>query len=423
MSTFAQNHVQQLFIGAAATKTASGTLSDANTGEICILSPDGQILTQATAATAKAFKIGVNRGTSLDIVSDIIEKANITHYGVKTHAAATAQLDYIGYNGTSGSIEVNNNALYYVRLYMEDLNGRSSSDGKRLKFGAYKSTAAATQEAVARGITDSLIRNFSREAEEQIKFERICDEAGVALGTAVGPLTFTKGSKFFSADDINDATTNAALAVGDFIRAGVGLTDPVYEITAVNGDIGTLDIAFQGDNLTAVADTSFERITNAAALAAEWGIKLTGRALDYKLGKIKYKVSRFETQVDTTEGFNLTPITATVKATPGTGTVEQIQELEWFTQGHEGEFFRMGEPNIFDSRKDGTSAAGYDLIDIMFANNEVLGLGSLVSSSKHVTIATPETTPNYALNATTDDITDVLEVLCAGSADASLSLG
>lgn len=422
MSTFAQNHVQQLFIGGTADKTASGTLSDANAGEICILSPSGQILTEATAAGVSAFKVGLNRGTEPDLVSDIIETAKVKSFGLKTYTAATEQIDYIGFNGTSGSIEANNNELYYVRLYLEDLHNRSSSDGRRIKFGAYNSTASATQEAIARGITDSLIRNMSREAERQIKFERICDVAGSA-NTGAGAATVTYDSKYveFATD------ADAQLTVGDFVRlGGTAVTDPVYEVVAIDtaNDIVTLDIPFQGES-GSIAEADTEVIANADALAADWGIKLTGLPLDFKLGKIKYKKSRWETQVDTTEGFNQTPITKAQAASPGTGVVEIVKELEWFTQGHEGEFFRMGEPNIYDARQDADSnvaGGGYDLIDVMFVNDEVLGIGSHVSSHKHVTLAIPATAPNYAVTGTDDDITDVLEVLLAGSADGSLAV-
>ncbi len=429
MSTFAQNHVQQVFVGGTASSTAAGlTLAGANTGEICILNPEGTIMSESDAGSATSFRVGLNRGTEPNVISDTIGVTKVSNYKLKAYAAATQQLDYIGYNGTAGSIEVNNNALYYVRLYLEDLFNRSSSDGRRVKFGAYKSTAAATQEAIAFGITDSLIRNFQREAEDQIKFERICDEAGVALGTGVGALTFTKGSKFVTAATAieNDSGAGTALVVGDYLRAGTAVTSPIYKITAIDTTAGgfvTLDIPYQGDDLTG-ADTAFEQVEAAAAAAAEWGLKLTGLPLDYKLGKIKYKVSRFETQVDSSEGFISTPITKAAAASPGTGTLEIVQELEWFTQGHEGEFFRMGEPHIFDARKDAVAPAGggYTMLDIMFVDDQVLGLGSLVSSSKHVTLCIPTTTPGYAVTGSGDDITDVLEVLLAGSVDGSLAL-
>ena len=56
--------------------------------------------------------------------------------------------------------------------------------------------------------------------------ERLADEAGVALGTGVDDVVFTHGSKYISATDIDDATTNDAFVVGDYIRVGTATTDP-----------------------------------------------------------------------------------------------------------------------------------------------------------------------------------------------------
>lgn len=428
MSVFAQNNVQTLIVGGTADKTASGTLQDANVGEIVVVNAEGgAILTEATAATADAFKVGVHTSAGLHVVSDVIEKSKIKHIGLKTYAAATEQVSYIGYNGTSGSITATDNELYYVRLYLEDLFNRSSSDGRRVKHGVYRSGTSTTQEAIARGVTKSLIDNFSREAERQIRFERICNNAASntelgGLSAATGNLTATYGSKYVNA--ATDATGGGDISVGDWIRIGgatEALTDPMYEIVAIDAanDVLTLDIPYQGAS-GVLDDDNVHLVANADALAADWGIKMTGLPLDFQLGKIKYKKSRWEVQVDTTEGFGeSTPITLAQAASPGTGTVEIVKELEWFTVGHQGEFFRMGEPNIFDPQLLATSSVaggGYDLIDIMFENDEVVGFQPNVSA-KHVTLAIPATAPNYAVTGTSDDITDVLEVLAGLTGD------
>ena len=80
---------------------------------------------------------------------------------------------------------------------------------------------------------------------------------------------------------------------------------------------------------------------------------------------------------------------------------------------------RMGEPNIFDAR---TEASGdYEFIDLMVEDTMTT---SIVSGpiKKRYTLAIPETTPNYAIAGTADDITDVLEVLAFGTATGALAL-
>lgn len=440
MSTFANNNVQQIIVGGTADKTASGSLADANAGEIVVVNAHGgAILTEATAADATHFQVGVRTSDrDVDIISDVIEKSKVKSANAKLYAAATEQITYIGYDGTTGSIPENDNELYYVRLYMEDLFARGSGDGKRVKQGVYRAGTSTTQELIAREVTKSLIRNFSREAERQVKFERVCNDAASntelgGLTAATGNLTVTYGSKYVSA--ATDATGGGDISVGDWIRIGTSateaLTDPIYEVVAIDAanDILTLDVPYQGDS--GVIDDDFAHlVANADAASADWGLKLSGLAADFSKGKIKYKKVRWETQVDTTEGFgDGVNINNAQAATAGTGTVEIIGELEWFNVGNQGEFFRMGEPNIFDpTLLTDTSVAGggYDMIDITFVNDEVVGFQPNVSP-KHLVLAIPATTPAYADGSggganTADDITDVLEVLCFGAAGGELAL-
>ena len=422
MSTFSQNNVQYLAVGGTANKTAAGSsLTAANAGEICILSENGKILSEANAATEQKFKVGLRRGAHIDFVSDIIDKSKISFIGRKTYAAAVQQVSYVGYNGTSGSIDANDNELYYLRIYLEDLFARGSGDGKSVKHGVYKSGTSATQKQIAEGVVESLINNFSRETEQQVRFELVNDEAGTAFTGTAANLTVTKGSKVVAIDGtLVEAAAGAVIRLG-----GAGTSNAVYEIASytASSDV-TLKTPYQGDDATiAVADTMV--IAGVAAAAAEYGIKMTGVPADFDLGKIKYKIVRFEPQVDTTEGFGPdTLITNATAASSGTGTIPIVKEMEWFMQGHEGEFFRKGGPLIFDRKTDASSAVaggGYSLIDIMFVDDSVVGFQPNVSK-KHLTLAIPATTPAYALTGNADDITDVLEVLKWGATNGNLAL-
>jgi len=436
MSVFSHTGgVPFIFVGGTANKTASGTIADANAGEIVVVNAHGgAILTESTAATATHFKVGLKAPTGqLDIISDIVDKSKIEFADAKLYAAPAQQISYIGYNGTSGSIEANDNEQYYIRLYMEDYFARSSADGKRMKHGVYRSGTSATQEQIATGLVKSLINNFKREAEQQIRFERVCDEAGTAVPTGNANLVFTKGSKYLTTDNVDDSTGATAIAVGDYIRvdvddatSGTAQTDPIYRVVSIDAtnDVIELDIPWQGESVT-VEDESAELILSAAAVAAEFGIKMTGVPADFKLGKIKEKIVRWEIGLDTSEGFGVTPITLAQAASRGTGTVNQVAEIEWFMFGNEGERYRMGEPNIFDPRSltdASVAGGGYDLITIQYVDDSVVGFQANVSK-KQILLATPATAPNYAVTGTSDDITDVLEVLVFGSAGGQLALG
>jgi hypothetical protein len=80
---------------------------------------------------------------------------------------------------------------------------------------------------------------------------------------------------------------------------------------------------------------------------------------------------------------------------------------------------RMGEPNIYASRSQATG--NYDLLTFQVRENYQ---GSVVSGpiNKTYMLAVPVTAPNYAIAATADDITDVLEVLIFGAAGGELAI-
>lgn len=432
MATFNQRDGQELFVGLTGsieTITASpNDLSVLADGEIGIFTPAGTRMTQALAATEDRFIIvqGASGTNEANILSSIIDKNDIVSANAKRTlwVDTVEQVDLIGYNGTSGSIEAINDNLYHVRVNLHQ-SLTSNHGGVSVKHGIYESDSSAAQWEIAQGLNESLVHNFSKETDKQVRPHRLCDEAGVALGTGVGTITVTQGSKYFTANtDIDDATTNAAMVVNGFIRFGTATTDPVYQIVAIDttNNIGTLDVAYQGASATH-ANNAVENITNATGIAAEWGITLTGQALPFSVGKINFAVARWTT---TLENMGTTTFSST-GATPGTGNVNQMKELEWFVQGNEGDYIRMGEPNLYPTRAKVVDATDYHVIDI---NTEKIYTGSITAGPirKTFTIALPAssttaTLADYALTATADDITDVLEVLCFGAAGAEFTLG
>lgn len=414
MATNSQKDVQQLFVGAAATKTTGG-IGTLNDGEIGIFTPGGTRMTEALAATEDSFIIVRAQDGNVErpaLRSGRINKADIKYAARKVYAADTAQVTNIGYDGTSGSIVAANSTLYHVRINLGQ-SRTSNHGGVSVKHGMYTSDASAAQWEIAQGLTESLIHNFSKEADKVLRPSRLCDEAGTAM-TGTGTLNLTQGSIYVEAGTDVDAVA----AVGDFIRiGGTATTDPVYRIVALDttNEIMTLDVPYQGASNAALAEASTENITSAAGVAAEWGIQLDAETPRFVLGKISDTVYNWTT---TLENFSTTELAET-KGSPGTGTANQVAELEWFVQGNEGDYMRMGEPNIFASRA--LASGTYDLIDVVV---EETYSGSIVNGPIHkvYTLAIPTTAPNYAVAGTADDITDVLEVLAVGSADGSLAV-
>lgn len=406
MATFSQSDIQLLFIGAAATKTTT-TISAMNDGEIGIFTPAGTMLTESTAATADSFiivKKTANGG--IPLVSNIIKKADIKSAKRVVYTAAVQQVTNVGYNGTSGSIDVVNNNDYHVRVSLRQ--GRTSNHGGLyLKHGFYSSDSSATQYEIAEGLFKNLVNEFSKEANKPVKVTMLSDDAGVAIGGSE-TLTANYGSKY-----VVSSGTSHALVAGDVVRiAGTATTVPVYTVESVSGANIKLTVPYQG---TSGATLAAEELT---ALTGAFGLVLTGQAAPHKTGKLHNDLSPNIFDVSLEE-FGTTTLANSANAIAGNGTEKQVKELEWFLQGNEGEYFRMGEPNLFDKR---TEASGnYDLIVLSIVQNYQ---GSIVSGPIKTSymLAIPETAPNYAIAATSDDITDVLEVLAFGSATGALAV-
>jgi hypothetical protein len=419
MATFQQRNVQTILIGGTAAKSTGG-LDTLNVGEIGIFNPAGQRLTEASAATEKRFFLAQGRvgGTYPHVITDVVEKDKILSITRKLFVPATEQLEFIGFNGTSGAIDVINDNLYTLTIYYEELL-RSSTDGRYNKVASYTSDLNATQQEIANGVAKSVNEQFARETERVLKAHVLCDNAGSAPTYS---LTVTEGSAV--------AITSAAsgLAAGDVVRIGVlgsgttTLTDDCYTVVSVSGTQVTFDRPLMVASGTYAA-AELAVIPAATAATANFGIKLVGQPLDFQVGKIQYKKSMW-TSVQ--KGFGSTPFLQAAGGTVGSGTYEQVAELEWFTQGNEGEIYRMGEPAIHSAtiRRDAdpnVAGGGYALINIEFESVHVVGFQP-EHAPKLITLAIPATTPAYADAATPDDITDVLEVLAFGSTNGSLAL-
>lgn len=413
MATFNQRNVEHLLIGKASTALSTGGIDTLNDGEIGIFTPGGTRLTAAAAEGTK-FMLVQGRAGKQPLTSSVLSKEDFESVNRKLYAAATEKKDAIGYNGTSGDIDAIADNLYMVRLHL-DQSLTSNHGGVYVKHGQYKSDASATKLEVAEGLVYSLVNNFLREPEKQVRFERLLDHAGTATTATTGAdaLTVVKGSKVVSAAG---ADITVDFAAGDYVRFGTATSDYCYKVVSVDAtnETMTLDVAYQGASATFAAAAA-EVITAAQAASAAVGIVVEGVALDWSLGKIDYRKADWEL---TLQDAGTTPVTNLAVAYAGSGEYEQIAEKEWFTKGNLGETFRMGEPNIFAADLDVVDST-YDLLTFAFKGKEDSGLTKR-DTRKVYTLAIDATTPNFTLPATGNGLTNVLEAvlgLTAGSID------
>jgi len=403
-----QSNIEEVFVAKATDETADREGNDygflANS-EIAVFTEGGKIADTTTGVASKTFKIGYKTADGELIMSDIIDPKTVKNYKGKKSVATAEQVTYIGYNGTSGDIVAANSTSYIISLWFNNDTLNGSMD-RLVKYGAYKSDSSAISKEIAAGLALSLYNNLKNELEYRVKVERVSNGTLLALGTSVDNVTFTKGSQYFTATDIDDATVNAALAVGDVIVIGSATTSPRYIITEIDTvtNIGKLDVPFAGDTVT-VADTGLRKIAAAGVDALTWGLKLTGVAKTWSLGLYPFNKVKFDIEL---ENFGTTGITYTTAASVGIGAYETVAEAEWFAQGNEGGMSRYrvrgDSPAQYIARKEATSGKYYSTLSFTHYHSMQSEIGPLNNSPKQVVIFMEAPSVTNAVNATS--ITD-----------------
>lgn len=405
--------IADVFVGSSSVAaTANASLASLNglaNGEVRVFAADGSVLLASEASAATKFFIGMKTASGDVLTSPMITKADIKASKYKAYSAPAAQISYFGYNGTTNSI-IAPGAVADIRLKLalrESLV--SSQPTERWLYATCVTTAADTAETIALKLMNNGNSNLDKEADRVVLFERVCSGASVAPGTGTDNHTFTNGSKIVSVTNVDDATGGDAYAVGDYIRVGTALTDPVYEITAIDtsGNTLTLDTAYVGVTQT-LADTAVKRV-DAAALG-NFGIKMTGQAPKYKLGKFYNDVVRFTAVAGTEYGV----VSTTQAASKGSGYGQEIADLEWWAAGFKGEIFRMGEPHIYDNPLNASQTGNYDLIYFSWTKSDAATFGpENITADQQVYIAIPTSRPGYA-DGGTDDLDTVMNALISG---------
>jgi len=420
-----ERNIANLLIASDGNKTLTHSNNFANytmnTGEPVVIRPGGVIPNAASlvAATDRYFKIGVKLSSGKMQWSDIIDGKSIESIDARGNIATTLQTDYVGYNGTSGSIDAISNNSYTLRLYMLPLDLAGFAQQK-IKRGVYKTDTTATQSEIAAGVCNDLIKNLSKEPEkikfgtDNIKVERINSGAlANALGTATTSLV--KGSKYivFSEDMTALVTAGTILRFG---TSGAG-TAPCYVVVNTDGGAAAarvyeLDIPWQGATTTQSAATT-ESVTE-----GNWGIKLTGVKFSFDAPKFGFLLPRWKT---TLQDFGTTLVTESAISAEGIGNYEQVAYMEQQFQGSEGNWYRAQVPYP-TYRAEASSSNHYGLITITFKDNMTTTLGQSASSAKQLYIActhpatgTQFTDANTGLATTLDAYATLYSIPITGS--------
>ena len=403
------------------TGTAITTYDVLKDGELVITNSHNVVIGHVDILTndlvAKyGFKFILRKGTTL-VHSDLIKTNNIRSCSAIANAAAAAQLSWIGYNGTSGAIEANDNSAYVVRfdLYFQDRAGQ----GQQLILdGVYKSGTSAKASDITIGLVQSLDNKFSRaNYTEPIVVNAVCNAAVTAANCFTYDTTVVNGSNVIAVATglVYDAAGASTLAVGDYIRLGgpsdstTALTDSVYEVKEINTLNVTLDRPVKEASGTyAAAGDEAEVIPAATGDAASWGIRCTGQTRTFDVGKFKDSIVTFT--VGLNDSFGATTVNYATAASKGIGTTNSIKQLEYELSGNVGLVYKADflQPS-FTYVADHTAATQmYQQIAISWYDDKQTNAVDVSNSAKQLILASAL---GYATGEPFDLVADALEAL------------
>jgi hypothetical protein len=329
-------------------------------GEISILTENattdvGEEVNPGTAKDRQYIRFTQRSGDTIHY-SPRIKVANITKTKLAASVAAKDQVDYIGYNTTSGSIEELNNNQYLLHItYRHDDKIWSEQLNKRTY--CYYSDLTANQSEIA----SNFVKQINMDLYTSVSAVIVNDSIGAALTSTGQDVIVNNGSNLitFAAD------VSATVSAGSYLKiGGTATTTPVYKVKSIaaGGLLVTLDTTYQGTSAT-VASANVN-VCNAIIYV---GISLTGLAITYKpKGIAPYNRTKFDTAI---ANFGSTVITNATAMTWGNGLYEQVADLEWFALGGDGIRNFMWHP-IPTGRTDAVSGQFYYMVTIEYYNND-----------------------------------------------------
>lgn len=412
-------------VGAKSTANLTGTAitvyTELKNGELVLTNSHNVVIGAVNILTddmvAKyGFKFILRKGSTL-IHSDLIKIDNIRTCRATANSSAAVQLDYIGYNGSSGAIAVLDNVPYIVRFNL-DFQDRAGQGQQLILDGVFKSTGSAKASDITIGIVQSLDNKFSRaNYTEPIVVNAICNVAVTAGNCFTYDATIINGSRVIAigSDLTYGPAAGSTLAVGDYIRLGgpgdstTALTDSIYEVKEINTLNVTLDRPVkETTGIYAAADDEAEVILAATGDAADWGIRCTGQARKFDVGKFKDSIVRWT--IGLNDSFGATTVTHTTAANKGVGTTNSIKQLEYELKGNQGLVYSADhlQPSFTYVADHTADTQMYNQITIAWFDDKQTNPIDVSSSAKQLILANAE---GYGDGEPFDLVADVLEAL------------
>ena len=235
--------------------------SDLKEGEIAIVDLSGARVTNitdaasATTALAAGFKIVKNESGELKF-SPVINSSNFKKAYKKAFAPMIRQVSFLGYNGSSGDIVVDNNTYYNLRIrFRENVVGQMDST---LVQSGYMSDSNATSSEIADNQLKNAVLNSNSPTQKPIKVARVGNQSATltTLGTAT-IMKFTKGSPIVTAWTTSSgvfAASTVTVAADKYISVpSETINKFTITATAAAGNIYIGTTAYAGTSLATYA--------------------------------------------------------------------------------------------------------------------------------------------------------------------------
>lgn len=355
MSVLSVKNLQETFVGGNIDRTGSAQVLNPNAagyiadGEVVVVDGNGAVYDTSsmaygatlTASTTPYIQIVQRNGDNL-IWSNKIYGNKVVGYRGKPGAQGQEQIYHIGYNGTSGSLDISAGLDYQLTI-IENQDDMMWSEQKKKSPISVPSNLVTSQLALAQYMVKGIMKKYMNDGLS-VTACMLNSGTAAAFTVASGTLTCSvaHGSNVIT---FNLAVTNAGFGAGSIVRLGAtgsgrGTAIPVYTVlgahpTIANGYI--LDMPYAGPTNTVLPLADMGLVT----AGASWGVRFTGKALPFRRDFFKFKRVAFTLQMS---GFGATPLSKTQEMSYGIGDGRLVIEEESFGKGAQGALNRMTVP-------------------------------------------------------------------------------
>ena len=420
MALAAIKHVKKISIVPNISATTASTIAGMAANEVAICDTAGNVLDTTTVVNTDVIRI-VKTGSAaqpLNILSFELDRRGLQVATAKGFAPVVFTVGVIGFDGTSGAIDVVSDNEYVVTTIDRDSPSYGTTGYRRI--GYFASDASATQQEIADGLVLNLAANADTLIARPYSVELLNSGTRTAPG-AGSTLTFTPGSNVVTAAA---TTASSLLSVGDYIADTTGLTAGIYKVLAIDPVSGDVTISTHYQQLTSatVAGTALVAVVGATAAAGDFGIVLTGLpqpfASDNTAAAQEFYVARFQVA---TQGFGATPVVVT-EGNKGSGASAEVAVIERSLVGEQGLLYTATWPPMIFPNETNINAPGYGLIYLaaVSGSGPMVLQGDAPANRKELVIACElASLPNTYGSVVSGQPTSILDVL---NAWASLSL-